>query len=440
MFERITEAFRAAVDKFRGKRRLVAQDVEGMCSRLQEALYDADVPHAVVTTFLEKVRDRTIGQEGIEGVHAEEQVLKIVYDVICDILGRTSVNVLQVGDAPCVYLIAGLQGSGKTTTIGKLALWMRREWQQTRQKQLKILCGSVDFQRPAAVEQLQIVAAQAGSDFYRAQHTDPIAASEEIFRYAKHHHYDILLLDTAGRLHTESGLLEELKAIDARIQPAHRLLVVDGMIGQESLEVAQTFHRTISLTGGIITKLDSGARAGVTLGFRMIVQRPIMFIGMGETIDDLELFVPERMARRLIGEGDLATLLERATIRIEAAERNRMEQVIKNGSFTFDDFALQLRMVRKMGSLRSLVSYLPGMGGKGMSDQELAAGEQGMGKFEAMINSMTRKERIIPKLLNNSRKKRIAQGAGVTVAEVNELLRAFEQTQQFAKLMKNHHR
>jgi len=436
MFDGFTSALRSVIDRVRGKKGISKHDFEGVAAQLRTALYDADVPHSVVNNFLESVHERVIGQELLKGVSVEEHVLKVMYDILCDFLGKASaVSLLPEGKRPLVCMMVGLQGSGKTTTIGKLAHLLREE-EKHKGKVPRILCGSVDFQRPAAIDQLEIVAQRAACHFVRARSQHPLKAAEELYQYAQEGNYDIFLLDTAGRLHTENTLLDELEAIAQRIQPEHRILVIDGMIGQESLQVAQTFHARIALTGAIITKLDSGARAGVVLSFRKVVQQPILYVGVGEGLDDLEAFVPDRMARRLIGEGDLATLIEKARRRISEVEQEHLEQALMQGTFTLVDFQAQLIMMNKLGSLSSLIRYMPGGVGK-MTNEQIEKGENTFKKFKAIINSMTRKERILPRLLNNSRKKRIARGAGVAVADIAELLRAFEQTQQFAKLMKN---
>ena len=332
-------------------------------------------------------------------------------------------------------MVMGLQGSGKTTTIAKMAYWAKTRAQK-RRKSRNILLASVDFYRPAAVNQLKLLAGQVGSSFYRATSTDPVAAAQEIYTYYKKNNFDLLFLDTAGRLHVDSQMLQELYAINAQLSPQYNLLVLDAMTGQESLKVARTFDKSVGFCATVLTKMDSDTRGGAAFAFCYALKKPVIFAGNGEKIDDLSLFHPERIAGRMLGMGDIQTLLEKADEKIKESEQKRTYKSLRAGRLTLNDFAQQMDMLNRLGSLSHISKYLPGMGGAGISQDILNQGENELKKFRAIIGSMTRKERLDTCILNGSRKKRIAQGAGVTVSSINLLLDRFEQMQQCVKLFK----
>ena len=297
--------------------------------------------------------------------------------------------------------------------------------------------ASVDFYRPAAIDQLEILAKQVGAVFYRSPLTDPIAAAQDCVKHYQQQACDILFLDTAGRLHVDNEMLNELKVIADRIKPKYKLVVIDSMTGQESLAVARAFDEKIGFMGAILTKLDSDTRGGVAFAFRYALKKPILFITVGEKSSDLEYFRPERMTSRIMGMGDVATLIEKADEKIKKSEQDAMAKTMAQGKITLEDFAKQMDMMGRLGSLSSLMKYIPGMGSLNLSPEMIEKGEAEMKKFKAIISSMTPKERIVTQLLDGSRKKRIAAGAGVQVADVNALLTRFEQSQQFMKTLKN---
>ena len=361
--------------------------------------------------------------------------MKVVYDKVLHFLGGVTQETVFTFDIPSVIMVMGLQGSGKTTTVARLGHYIKDQAAK-RGKSRKVLIASVDFYRPAALDQLEVLAGKAGLSFYRAVQQDPIKAAEEIFQYSQKNHFEILILDTAGRLHVDEAMMHELKKIDGLLKPKYKFLVLDAMTGQESLAVARSFDQAVGFSGSILTKMDSEARAGAAFAFRYALKKPILFVGVGEKINDLELFRPERMASRILDMGDILTLVEKAEAKIEIDEQKRVSKAFEQGRLTLQDFADQLSMMNKIGSLSSLVKYLPGAGSLSISSDMIEKGEVELKKFRAIISSMTARERSDAKILNGSRKQRIARGSGCTVTDVDLLLNKFEQSQQFVKLFK----
>ena len=334
---------------------------------------------------------------------------------------------------PCVVMVMGLQGVEKSTSLGKIATWIRKE-AEAKKKERRILLASVDFYRPAAVDQLEIVAKQAGVSFYRSTKTNPVEASQDIYAHFKQGLYEVLLLDTAGRLHVDNTLLQELRDIDARLHPKYKLLVLDAMTGQESLTVARAFEQAVGFDFALMSKMDSDTRGGAAFSFRYALKKPILFIGVGEKMEDLQRFHPDRMAGRILGMGDMVSLAEQADEKIKKSEQEAAYKAFSKGRFTLQDFAGQLSMMDKLGSFSQIAKYLPAMGGQALSSDMLEKGERELKKFKAIIGSMTPKERFSPNILDESRKKRIASGAGVQPGDINTLLQRFEQSQQYVKL------
>jgi signal recognition particle subunit SRP54 len=326
-----------------------------------------------------------------------------------------------------------LQGSGKTTTIGKLAYKIKKDSEKAGSPK-KILLGSIDYYRPAAIDQLQILAKQVGVNFYRAQSADPVLAAKEIAVFGQQHGYDVVLLDTAGRLHIDNSMLQELQEVDALLQPTHKFLVLDAMTGQESLSIAKAFGDTIGFHGAILTKMDSDTRGGAAFSFRFVLKKPIVFVGEGEKVIDLNVFYPDRAAERILGMGDIRTLIEQAEEKIALHEQEKAEQAFKSGTFSLQDFADQMTMMNKLGSLSQLMKYMPGMGVK-LTPEMIQKGEVELVRFRAIISSMTPKERLNAGILNNSRMSRVAQGAGVRQEDVAALLKRFEEAKQYVKLL-----
>lgn len=434
MFEQIAEKFSSLFGRFSGNGTLEESKIAPLLLEVQNALLEADVPLAVAEQFIAELKQDLLGKKIPHGLKPAEYLMKMAHDRVAQFLGGAATGAFTF-QIPSTVLVMGLQGAGKTTTLGKLARLIMAQAEK-RGKTRRVLLASVDYYRPAAIEQLELLAQRVGCLFYRATSNNPVEAAREIVRYAEREHVEILLLDTAGRLHMDEQLLQELAAIDALVKPKYKLLVVDGMMGQESLKVAQAFHDRIGFTGGIVTKMDSNARAGVTFAFRYALQKPLLYMGTGEGLDDFEPFMPDRVAKRMLDMGDMATLVEKAEEKIKQSEHDRLKKSFNDGRMTLQDFADQLSMVNKMGSLSSLMKYLPGMGQFKIDADMMQKGEQEMKQFRAIIGSMTYKERVYPKVLDNSRKKRIASGSGVTVADVNVLLERFEQNQQFVKMFK----
>jgi signal recognition particle subunit SRP54 len=433
MFDLLSQKFSAIFSRFQGNQ-LTERSLEEAMAGVRDALLEADVPYDTIEKFTEEVKKEALGKKLVHSLKPSEQLVKIVHDKLVAFLGGSATAAFSF-QLPATIMVIGLQGSGKTTTIGKLAL-MLKEQAQARHKKRTIMVASVDFYRPAAVDQLEVLAKQAGVLFYRSTETDPILAAKDIQRQAKKEMADVLLLDTAGRLHVDDQMLDELKKIDTAIAPNYKILVLDAMIGQESLAVAKAFNERVGFMGALLTKMDSDTRGGVAFAFKYALDKPIIFAAIGEKLGDIEPFRPERMASRIMGMGDMQTLLERAEQKISKGELDRAEHSFAQGKFNLDDFASQLGMMDKLGSLSSVLQYLPGMGSLKMTPEMLEQGEKELKKFRAILSSMTPKERRVPKILDGSRKKRIALGAGVSPADVNLLLTRFEQSLQFAKLVK----
>lgn len=431
MFDFLTNKLSSVFARFTGQSHLTEKNIDETLTKVKDALLEGDVPYHVVEVFTDSLKQEVVGQKVLSSLKPSEQFVDIVHKKLISFLGGKNNFIFQ---APSVTLVMGLQGSGKTTTIAKLA---HKILHDKNYKTKKILCASVDFYRPAAIDQLEILAKQVGIDFYRAQSIDPVKAAQEIEQYTHKNNYDFLLLDTAGRLHVDNTMLEELRAIDNLLQPKHKLLVLDAMTGQESLRVAQAFEQVVGFEGAILTKIDSDTRAGAAFAFAYELKKPILFLGVGEKVADLESFRAERIAGRLLGMGDIQTLVEQADQKIKKHEQEEAEKAFRKGSFTLEDFAKQLNMMNRLGSLSQVMRFIPGMSAQKISSEQMSHAEAEMKKFKAIIRSMTPKERLNHKLLQASRKQRIAKGAGVHVSDINILLQRFEQMQQFAKLFKS---
>ncbi len=433
MFDFLSQKFSSIFSGLNGKKSLDEKTVDVALEQVKEALLSADVPYDLVQTFAQQIKDEVIGQKVSSSLKPSEQLMKVVNDRMVDFLGgEKTIFSVQI---PSVVMVMGLQGSGKTTTIGKLAHYIAKEAKK-RGKERRILAASVDYYRPAAIDQLEILAKQAQIAFFRAQSNNPIAAAKEIHDHWRANNYEILLLDTAGRLHVDNVMLEELRTLDINLRPKHKFLVLDAMTGQESLAVAKAFDQGVGFQGAILTKIDSDTRGGAAFSFRYALKKPIVFMGSGEKLDDLELFYPERAASRMLGMGDIKSLIEKAEQKIKAVDQQAVYRSFQDGKMNLQDFAQQMDMVNKLGSLSSIMKYMPGMGNISISSDHMEQGQQEMKRFRAIISSMTQKERVYPRILSDSRKGRIAKGAGVVVAEVNKLLSRFEHMQQYAKLIK----
>ncbi len=434
MFDFLSKRFSSLFSSITGKSHLTEKNMAEAMQKVREALLEADVPYQLVDTFIADIQQEIIGQKVLSALKPGDQFIKVVHERLKVFLGGQ--NAVEFSfQLPATVMVMGLQGSGKTTSIAKMAYWAQQQAKK-RGKERRILLASVDFYRPAAVDQLEVLAQSIGVSFYRSAEVDPVKAAQDSARYAKKELFELLFLDTAGRLHVDNLLLQELRDIDVALAPRHKFLVIDGMTGQESLTIAQAFEQGVGYQHVLLTKMDSETRGGVAFAFRYAQKKPIVFVGTGEKVADLELFHPDRMAGRILGMGDVLTLIEKAESSVKQSEQEVLYKNFSQGRMTLDDFAKHIAMVNQMGSLSQLTKYLPGLGGATISQDMLTKGESELKKFQAIIGSMTKKERLQPALLEGQRKLRIAKGAGVAVSDVNILLKRFEESQQYAKLFK----
>ena len=434
MFDFLSNKFSGIFSRLTGQSHLSEKNINETLEKIRDSLIQADVPYGLVDTFLKEITDKVIGQKILHSLKPGEHLVKIVHDVLVDFLGGQSAAPFAF-QIPSIIMVMGLQGAGKTTALAKLAYFIQEQAKQ-RGKKRKILLASVDFHRPAAIDQLEILSKEVDASFYRPTVNEPLKAAKDIAHYYKIHGFDLLLLDTAGRLHVDNLLLQELTDISNAIEPKYKLLVLDAMTGQESLRIAQAFEQAVGFNGALLTKVDSDTRGGAAFAFRYALKKPLLFIGTGEKYTDLEQCRPERMASRILGMGDIQSLLERAQEKIKQSEQDTLQKSFAQGKLSLQDFMQMIDMMNKLGSISQVAKYMPGAAGLKISPEMAQQGELEMKRFKAIISSMTLKERLFPKILDSSRKQRIAKGSGSTVAHVNQLLERFEQSQQFAKLFK----
>jgi len=430
MFDFLSQKFSSLFSRLEDTKKLTEQNIQETLETVEQALLEADVPYGVVQTFIANVKSDVVGQKTTAALKPAEYLLMVIQRKIVEFLGGEE-NAFSFS-FPLTMMVMGLQGSGKTTTIGKIAYKIKKDAEKNNITR-NILVGSVDFYRPAAIDQLEILARQVDVSFYRAQSNDPVLAAKEIISFGKDNGYNVILLDTAGRLHIDNRMLQELQEIDALLRPTYKMLVLDAMTGQESLAVAKAFEDTIGFHGAVLTKMDSDTRGGSAFAFRFVLKKPIIFVGEGEKVTDLNSFYPDRAAERMLGMGDIRTLIERAEEKISAAEQAKAEQAMRSGAFTLQDFADQMAMMNRLGSLSQLLKYMPGVGTK-ISPEMIQRGEVELVKFKAIIASMTPKERLNAAIINNSRMHRVAKGAGVAIDDVARLLKRFEEAKQYVKL------
>ncbi len=423
-FEGLSQKLSAALGKLGGRGKLTEQSVKEGMREVRVALLEADVNYLVVKDFCKKVTERCVGQSVLESLSPSQQVFKIVQEEMTDLMGRETARLTWSSSVPTIYLLCGLQGAGKTTMAAKLA----NHLQKTGKRPLLAAC---DIYRPAAIKQLQVVGEQVHVPVFEKGTQDPVKTALEAVEYARSYNRDVLIIDTAGRLHIDTELMEELQRVKAAVKPQETLFVVDAMTGQDAVNVAKTFDESLGVDGVILTKLDSDTRGGAALSIKAVVGKPIKFSGTGEKLGDIEPFHPERMASRILGMGDMMTLIEKAQ---EAFDEKEAAKVAAKSpkDLTLDDFLSQMQQMKKMGSLKSVLSMLPGVGGK-LDDVDIDEGA--LKKPEAIIRSMTLRERRNPAILNASRRKRIAAGSGTTVQDVNALMRQFEQARDMIKKM-----
>jgi signal recognition particle subunit SRP54 len=425
MFESITEKLQNVFSRLRGKGRLTEQDVETALREVRLALLEADVNFKVVKEFVARVRERAIGQDVLESLTPVQMVVKIVNEELIHLLGGTDAYVQFAPRPPTIIMLCGLQGSGKTTTCGKLAHWMRRQGRHP----LLVAC---DIYRPAAIRQLEVLAEQLKIPvFTMGNSTPPPEIAHRAVQEASRNGNDVVILDTAGRLHIDEDMMRELEQIKAAVQPHEILLVVDAMTGQDAVNFALEFRQRLAPDGFILTKLDGDARGGAALSIRSVTGKPIKFVGIGEKLDALESFHPDRMASRILGMGDILSLIEKAEQAIDQKKAAEIERKLRENRFDLNDFLDQLQQMRRMGPLDQIIGMLPGMGHlKGLQIDEKQLARQ-----EAIVRSMTLEERANPSILNGSRKRRIAQGSGVSVQEINQFLHQFEMMRQMIRQM-----
>jgi len=428
MFENLTDRLNRTFKNLTGQGRLTENNIQAALRDVRRALLEADVALPVVKQFIDRVRERAIGQEVSSALNPGQAFIKIVRDELTKVMGGEAEPLNLKVEPPAVILMAGLQGAGKTTTVGKLAKWLKE-----REKK-KVMVVSADVYRPAAIRQLETLAHQVGVDFFPSQaEQDPVEIVQAAMAAARKQFADVLIVDTAGRLHIDQALMDEIKRLHAAVKPAETLFVVDAMTGQDAANTAKAFHEALPLTGVILTKADGDARGGAALSIREITGKPIKFLGTGEKLDGLEPFHPDRMAGRILGMGDVLSLIEEAEAKIDKKKAEKFaKKVHKSGQFDLEDFLEQLGQIHRMGGITGLMGKLPGMGQ--MANQvDPAVAEKEFKRMEAIINSMTPQERRHPSIIKGSRKRRIAKGAGVQVQDVNRLLKQFEQMQKMMK-------
>ena len=424
-FEGLSAKLQGALRKMTGKGRLTEQAVKEGMREVRMALLEADVNYAVAKDFIKKVTERCVGQEVLSSLTPSQQVIKIVQEEMTELMGSTNARLVWSSSVPTVFMLCGLQGAGKTTMCAKLAGYLSKQGKRP-------MLAACDIYRPAAIKQLQVVGEQVKVPVFEKGTQNPVKTVKEAVEYARYYGRDVLIIDTAGRLHIDEALMDELERIRDAVHPSEILLTVDAMTGQDAVNVAKAFDEKLNVTGVILTKLDGDTRGGAALSVRAVTGKPIKFSGTGEKIGDIEPFHPERMASRILGMGDVMTLIDKAA---EAFDDHDAEKFARKGlsnRLTLEDFLDQMQSMKKMGGLKSMISMLPGMSGK-----DIDVDENAMKKPEAIIRSMTPAERKDPSLLNASRRKRIAAGSGTTVQDVNQLIRQFEQAQQMMKQMMN---
>lgn len=433
MFDFLSQKFSGVLGWLKDRGRLTEENINDALKQIREALLEADVPLDITNTFLDEVKQEIVGQKVDKALNPGQQMIKVVHEKVLNFLGGKNALGQATFQIPSVIMVMGLQGSGKTTSIAKIANWTIQQAKK-RNKKRRILVSSVDFYRPAAIDQLEILASNIDVTFYRPQSNDPTLATKEIMQEFKNNRFEILFLDTAGRLHIDNSMMDELEAVTKIANPRHKFLVLDAMTGQESLNVAKSFNDSIGFDAAVLTKMDSDTRGGSAFAFRYALKKPVAFVGSGEKLEDLENFVPERMTSRILGMGDLMTLIEKASENISEKQQENMNKKLLEGNFTLKDFLDQMGMMDKLGSLQKIARYLPGMGN--ISPEAMEKGQVEMKKFKAIISSMNKKEQVYPNIIDGSRKKRIADGSGVTVQDVNTLLQRFEQSKEFVKMFK----
>ena len=422
-FEGLSEKLNNVFKKLKSRGKLTESDVKEAMREVRLALLEADVSYKVVKDFVKSVTERAVGEEVLASLTPAQQVIKIVNEELVALMGNSNALINMASNPPTVIMMCGLQGSGKTTHAAKLAKLLKKEGHRP-------LLAACDIYRPAAINQLQVVGGKADVKVFEMGQTDPVVIAKKALAYAKDYGHDILIIDTAGRLHIDEALMDELVNIKNETQPDEIMLVVDAMTGQDAVNVAKAFDEAVGITGVLMSKLDSDTRGGAALSVLSVTGKPIKFVGMGEKLDDFEQFHPERMASRILGMGDVLTLIERAENVMSQKDAEKLSKKFQENKFDMDDLLDQMKQIKRMGSMKSILGMLPGVGDK-IKDADIDEGQ--LGRIEAMITSMTKAERSKPSIINPSRKKRIASGSGTKVEDVNRLLKQFDQMQKVMK-------
>jgi len=419
-FEGLADRLQSTIQKIRGKGKVTEADVKEMMREVRLALLEADVNFKVVKEFVKKVSERSVGQEVMKSLTPGQQVIKVVKEELTNLMGGDQSKIAVANRPPTIIMMVGLQGAGKTTTTGKLANLLRKKYNRNP------MLVAADIYRPAAIKQLETLGKQLSMPvFSLGDQVSPVEIAKQAIQKAKEDHHDYVLIDTAGRLHVDEKLMDELKQIKELANPHEIFLVVDAMTGQDAVNVASSFNEQLGLTGVVLTKLDGDTRGGAALSIRSVTNTPIKFVGLGEKMDAIEAFHPERMASRILGMGDVLTLIEKAQANVDEEKARELEQKMRTASFTLDDFLEQLGQVRNMGPLDELLKMMPGANKiKGLNN--LQVDEKQISHVEAIIKSMTKEEKVSPEIINANRRKRIAKGSGTSVQEVNRLLKQFD--------------
>lgn len=428
-FESLSERLQNAIKMFRGTKEITEEDLKAPLREVRMALLEADVNFKVVKGFVGKIKERALGVEIQQNLSSSQQIIKIVDEELTNLLGGTQEKLAVASKPPTIIMLVGLQGAGKTTTVGKLAYNLKK-------KHKTPLLVAADVYRPAAITQLQVLGEQVGVPvFALGDQVSPVDIARQSLAKAEHLACDTVIIDTAGRLHIDEKLMEELQNIKAAVQPHEILLTIDAMTGQDAVTVADTFNQTLGLTGLIVTKLDGDARGGAVLSVREVTGCPVKFVGMGEKLDALEPFYPDRMASRILGMGDILSLIDKIKDTTDLAKALEMEKKLRKDEFTLEQFLEQMQQIKKLGSLDTILGMIPGMGGISQKLKDANVDEKEFARVEAIIRSMTPKERQKPETINGSRRKRIAAGSGMRVQDVNRLLKNFEDSKKMMKRM-----
>ena len=431
-FEGLSEKLNNVFRKLKSRGKLTEADIKEAMREVRMALLEADVSYKVVKDFVSKVSEKAVGSQVLESLTPAQQVIKIVKDELCALMGDSNSRINMPSKGPCIIMMCGLQGSGKTTHSAKLAKHFKKEGHRP----LLVAC---DIYRPAAINQLKVVGEKADVKVFEMGQISPVVIAKQAVAHAKDYGNDIIILDTAGRLHIDEDLMQELKDVKEAVEPNEVLLVVDSMTGQDAVNVAETFNKELDLTGVILTKLDGDTRGGAALSIKSVTQKPIKYVGVGEKMNDFEVFYPDRMASRILGMGDVLSLIEKAQEAIDQKEAEDLSKKMINAEFNFEDFLTAMDQMKKLGPLNKIMEMIPGVNAQQLEALDMEKSEKQMAKMKAIIQSMTVKERRNPSLIigSSSRKKRVALGAGTTIQEVNKLIKGYDMMKKQMKQMKS---